>query len=167
VTATVFLGLGANLGNRQHNLIMALDRLAPLALVDLVSSLYETEPAGPVEQPLFLNAVCSVITGLRPMALLRHIQEVEREIGRRRGKRWGPRVIDIDLLLYEDSIVDEPGLRVPHSELARRPFVLVPLAEIAPDIAHPESGDTISGLAANVDCAGVSLVAQPGWQRPA
>jgi 2-amino-4-hydroxy-6-hydroxymethyldihydropteridine diphosphokinase len=143
---------------------MALARLSPLAIVRAVSPLYETDPV-PIEQPPFLNAACAVITGLRPAALLRHLQEVEREIGRRRGERWGPRVIDIDLLLYEDQVVDEPGLSVPHAELPSRAFVLVPLAEIAAGAVHPASGISIRMLSEEIDRSGVRLVEERGWER--
>lgn len=162
----VYLGLGANLGDRERNLTVALRRLEPLARVEDVSSLYESEPVGP-EQPPYLNAVCRVVTGLRPMALLRHALEVEREIGRRRGadERWGPRPIDIDLLLYGDTVVDEPGLRVPHPELLRRPFALVPLAELAGELRHPELDETVAALAERVERSGLRLVAERGWER--
>ena len=106
----VYLGLGSNLGDRQRNLAVALRRLEPLVRVEAVSSLYETDPVGPRDQPPFLNAVCRGVTGLPPRGLLRHVQEVEHEIGRRLGPRWGPRPIDIDLLLYGDALVDETDL---------------------------------------------------------
>ncbi|MEX0786192.1 MAG: 2-amino-4-hydroxy-6-hydroxymethyldihydropteridine diphosphokinase [Dehalococcoidia bacterium] len=162
----VYLGLGANLGDRQRNLAMALRRLEPLVRIEAVSSLYETDPVGPQDQPPFLNAVCRAITGLPPRGLLRHIEEVERDIGRRRGERWGPRPIDIDLLLYGDLVLDEGGLRVPHPELQERAFVLAPLAELAPELAHPALGRTIAGLAADVDGSGVRVRAGRGWEQP-
>ena len=160
----VYLGLGSNLGDRRRNLAVALQRLEPLVRIDAVSALYETDPVGPQDQPPFYNAVCRGVTGLPPRGLLRHLQEVERELGRRAGERWSARPIDIDLLLYGDAVVDEPDLRVPHAELALRAFVLVPLAELAPELRHPELGCTISSLAAEADRSGVRKRAEAGWE---
>ncbi len=161
----VYLGLGANLGDRQRNLAVALRRLEPLVRIEAVSSLYETDPVGPQDQPPFLNAVCRAVTGLPPRGLLRHVKEVEREIGRRGGERWGPRPIDIDLLLYGEIVLDEDGLRVPHPELARRAFVLVPLAELDTGLRHPELDRTIASLAEEADRSGVRLRSGPGWEK--
>ena len=163
----VYLALGSNLGDRERNLSAALRRLEPLVRIEAVSSLYETEPAGPQDQPAYLNAVCRAVTGLQPRALLRHLQAVEHELGRRGAAyaRWGPRPIDIDLLFYGDEVIDEEGLRVPHPELANRAFVLVPLAELAPDLQHPELRRTIGSLADEVDRGGVRLRAGSGWER--
>ncbi|MEX1253224.1 MAG: 2-amino-4-hydroxy-6-hydroxymethyldihydropteridine diphosphokinase [Dehalococcoidia bacterium] len=161
----VYLGLGSNLGNRRRNLAVALSRLEPLVRVEAVSSLYETDPVGPQDQPSFLNAACRAITGLGARGLLRHIQEVEREIGRRAGEPWGPRPIDIDLLLYGNEVIDEPGLQAPHAELAKRAFVLAPLAELAPDISHSALGRTIGALLSEVSQEGVRKVEGPGWEN--
>jgi 2-amino-4-hydroxy-6-hydroxymethyldihydropteridine diphosphokinase len=163
----IYLALGANLGDRERNLSVALRRLAPLVRIEAVSSLYETAPVGPQDQPAYLNAVCRGTTGLRPRALLRHLQAVEHELGRRGAAhaRWGPRPIDIDLLFYGDDVIDGGELRVPHPELAKRAFVLVPLAEIAPDLQHPEASRTIESLADGVDRSGVRLRAGPGWEQ--
>jgi 2-amino-4-hydroxy-6-hydroxymethyldihydropteridine diphosphokinase len=161
----VYLGLGANLGDRERNLAVALLRLEPLVRVEAVSALYETDPVGPQDQPPYLNAACRAVTGLPPRGLLRHIKEVERELGRRGGERWGPRPIDIDLLLYGDVAIDEDGLRVPHPELARRAFVLVPLADVAAGARHPTLGRAIDELAREVVRAGVRLRAEVGWER--
>lgn len=160
----VYLALGANLGDRERNLSVALRRLEPLVRIEAVSSLYETDPVPP-DQPAYLNAACRAITGLQPRALLRHLNEVEREIGRRWGPRWGPRPIDIDLLLYGDAVIEDDGLRVPHPELANRPFVLVPLADIAADVRHPELNRTIGELAQEADRSGVRLRAASGWEK--
>ena len=160
----VYLALGANLGDRERNLAVALRRLEPLVRIEAVSSLYQTDPV-PEGQPPYLNAACRAATGLQPRALLRHLQEVERELGRRVSERWGPRPIDIDLLLYGDEVLEEQELRVPHPELAGRPFVLIPLAEIAPDARHPALDRTISALAAGVDGSGVRLRAEAGWEQ--
>ena len=160
----VLLALGANLGDRERNLAVALRRVQPLLRIDAVSSLYETDPV-PEGQPPYLNAACRAATGLQPRALLRHLREVEHELGRRAGERWGPRPIDIDLLLYGDVVIDEDGLCVPHAELAKRAFVLVPLAEIAADARHPTLERTIGALAKEVDSSGVRLRAGAGWEQ--
>jgi 2-amino-4-hydroxy-6-hydroxymethyldihydropteridine diphosphokinase len=161
----VYLGLGSNLGDRRRNLAVALQRLEPLVRVEAASSLYETEPVGPSGQPRYYNAACRGVTGLPPLGLLRHLREVEHELGRRTGERWGPRPIDIDLLLYGDAVVEERELRVPHSELPGRAFVLVPLAELAAQVRHPELGRTIGSLADEADRSGVRRRAGLGWER--
>jgi 2-amino-4-hydroxy-6-hydroxymethyldihydropteridine diphosphokinase len=164
----VYVGLGANLGNRAANLAMALRYLSSLARIDAVSSLYETAPLGEQPQPPFYNAVCGVSTGLSPEALLDYLKRVEFEIGRRPAERWAPRAIDLDLLLYGDRVIDTPALVVPHPRLPERAFVLVPLAEIAPDAMHPVLGRTaremLSGLSES-DVSGVTKVEPPGWER--
>src|SRR5438105_8263295 len=126
--ATVYISLGANTGNREANLRMALHGLTRMARVEAVSSLDETDPLGLEEQPAFYNAVCRLETGLEPEALMRFLKTLEHEIGRRPGtERWGPRPIDLDILLYEELIVEGDELEVPHPRLAERAFVLVPL----------------------------------------
>jgi len=160
----IYLALGANLGDRERNLSVALRRLEPLVRIEDVSSLYETDPVPP-GQPPYLNVTCRAVTGLQPRALLRHLREVEREIGRRGGERWGPRPIDIDLLLYGELVLDEDGVQLPHPEMAQRPFVLVPLAEIAQDVRHPVLGRTIGELAKDAGGLGVTLAAGRGWER--
>lgn len=159
----VCLGLGSNLGNREANLRMALGRLEPLARVEEVSSLYETQPMGSQDQSLYYNAVCRIVTGLEPAALLRHLKQIEWEIGRRPGPRWGPRPIDLDILLFGDQVVREADLMIPHPGLTERAFVLVPLAEIAAEIRDPVSGQSIAELAARVDRAQVRQVRPRGW----
>ncbi|MGD0765959.1 MAG: 2-amino-4-hydroxy-6-hydroxymethyldihydropteridine diphosphokinase [Dehalococcoidia bacterium] len=164
----VYLGLGANLGNRAANLRLALRYLDPLAAVTAVSSLYETAPIGVEEQPPFYNAVCRLTTGLTPEGLLRHLKTIEFEIGRRPGPRWGARPIDLDLLLYGDVVLEGEGLVLPHSLVAQRAFVLVPLAQLAPDLMHPVLGRTIRELLAALDeaeLAGVREVDAPGWEK--
>ncbi|MBI5710104.1 MAG: 2-amino-4-hydroxy-6-hydroxymethyldihydropteridine diphosphokinase [Candidatus Eisenbacteria bacterium] len=140
-----FVGLGSNLGEREAMIRLALDDLARLPETRLVraSSLYDTEPLGDIEQPNFLNAVAQLETGLDPRQLLWNLLLVEKRLGRVRTRRWGPRVIDLDLLLYGGEVIEEPDLRVPHPELTRRSFVLVPLVELDPLLVHPETGETL------------------------
>ncbi len=162
--AIVYLGLGSNLGNREANLRAALRGLWRRGRVEAVSSLYETEPVGGPAQPPFYNAVCRWETGLEPRPLLRFLQGLEHELGRRLGEeRWAPRPIDLDVLLYGDRIVGEEGLTIPHPRLAERPFVLVPLAEIAADARHPVEGKTVAELLAAAGTEGVRRVAEAGW----
>jgi 2-amino-4-hydroxy-6-hydroxymethyldihydropteridine diphosphokinase len=148
--ARAFVGLGANLGEREVTIRRALELLdadSDVALV-AVSSLRETEPVGVVEQPRFLNGAAIVETELDPRGLLERLLRVERTLGRTRtGQRWGPREIDLDLLLYEDEVVDEPGLRVPHPRLAERRFALEPLAELTPGLVVPGAGPVETLLA--------------------
>ena len=140
-----FIGLGSNLGEREAMIRLALDDLARLPATTLVraSSLYDTEPAGEVDQPNFLNAVAQIDTELTARQLLWNLLLIEKRLGRVRTKRWGPRTIDLDLLLYGQMVVEETDLRVPHPELTRRSFVLVPLVELDPLLVHPVTGDTL------------------------
>lgn len=140
-----YVGLGSNLGEREALIRMALDDLARLPSTRLVraSSLYDTEPVGEVEQPNFLNAVAQLDTDLTARQLLWNLLLIERRLGRVRTQRWGPRTIDLDLLLYGDLVLDEPDLQLPHPELSRRSFVLVPLTELDPMLVHPVTGETL------------------------
>jgi 2-amino-4-hydroxy-6-hydroxymethyldihydropteridine diphosphokinase len=139
-----YVGLGANLGDRQG----AIRRAAELIGAQRLSTIRETEPWGVAEQPRFLNAVAELDTGLAPQALLARLLEVERELGRvRDGERWGPRTIDLDLLLYGTRTIEERGLTVPHPHLHERLFVLEPLAELAPEADVAGLGDVASLLA--------------------
>jgi 2-amino-4-hydroxy-6-hydroxymethyldihydropteridine diphosphokinase len=132
-----YVGLGANLGDRKATIL----RAAELLGADRVSTLIETEPWGYADQPRFVNAVAELETDEPPRALLERLLEIERELGRRReGPRYGPRTIDLDLLLYGDEQLEEPGLVVPHPRLRERAFVLEPLAELAPELVVPGLG---------------------------
>jgi len=134
-----FVGLGSNLGDRERNLQEAVGRLGQIGPVR-VSAFRDTEPVGVLDQPNFLNAVVELSTDLSPRELLDQLLGIERELGRDRTKeeRWGPRTIDLDLLLYGDEVSDEPGLTVPHPRLAERRFVLEPLHEIEPELVLPD-----------------------------
>jgi 2-amino-4-hydroxy-6-hydroxymethyldihydropteridine diphosphokinase len=133
----VYLGLGSNLGDRDTLLRAALAQLAPDVRVTRVSSVWDTAPLLVTEQPRFHNAVAEGLTRLDPFALLRLAKRIERELGRAPGPRYGPRPVDIDILLYDDLILDTPELVIPHAQLAVRAFALAPLAEIAPRAWHP------------------------------
>lgn len=135
--AAAYLSLGSNLGDREANIRKALGLLAENVRVIRVSSLYETAPIGMTDQGDFINAVALVETSLAPESLLRAIIGVENDMCRVRNFRWGPRVIDIDILLYDNAIVNTPELTIPHPEMMKRAFVLIPLAEIAPDLELP------------------------------
>jgi 2-amino-4-hydroxy-6-hydroxymethyldihydropteridine diphosphokinase len=144
-SVTVYLGLGSNMGDRQQNLDRALDLLSQRLRVTRVSSAYDTEPVGNVNQPRFLNLVCQVYTRLAPQALLALAKGIECKLGRTSGTQQ-PRPIDIDILFYGDLVLDTPELVIPHPRLANRAFVLVPLTEIAPDLIHPVYRKTIKEL---------------------
>ncbi len=150
----VYLGLGSNLGDREQNLRKALSVLDETdgITVRSASSCYETEPVGSVTgQDDFYNAVAEIETALSPQELLTRIKSVERELGRLSGERWGPRVIDIDILLWNNNILHQEGLTVPHPEMTARAFVLTPLAEIAPDVVHPVARKSVAELASQLD----------------
>jgi 2-amino-4-hydroxy-6-hydroxymethyldihydropteridine diphosphokinase len=140
-SVTAYLGLGSNLGQREANLVQAVHFLARSPQVEVLrsSSIYETEPWGFIDQPRFLNAVVEITTSLQPVSLLELAKTIEGEVGREPTFRWGPRHIDIDILLYADGVIhqDNPDLQIPHARMTERAFVLVPLAELAPELLHP------------------------------
>jgi 2-amino-4-hydroxy-6-hydroxymethyldihydropteridine diphosphokinase len=142
----VFLGLGSNQGDRRENLARALQLLGKEITIVRTSSIYETEPVGYLDQDWFLNAVCQAQTDRGPRDLLELANRVEQALGRVRDIHWGPRTLDVDILLYGDRIVDEPDLQIPHPRLAERGFVLTPLSELAGELIHPTLGLTIAEL---------------------
>jgi 2-amino-4-hydroxy-6-hydroxymethyldihydropteridine diphosphokinase len=146
--ATVFLGLGTNLGDRAANLRAALDALATVAEIDAASAIYETAPLYVTDQPAFLNMAVRATTQLPPMELLRALKRMENELGRVASVRYGPRLIDLDILIYDDVVMDEPDLILPHPRLHERRFALVPLADVAANLAHPTLGRSIGQLLA-------------------
>jgi len=146
----VYLGLGSNLGDRQANLARALKFLGERLHIELVSSLYETEPVDYAEQPPFLNAVCRAQTELGPMQLLSLVKGIEASMGRVPSFPNAPRPIDLDIIFYGDLIMQTPELTIPHPRLEERAFVLIPLLEVGPDLHHPVSGEHIKDLVAMV-----------------
>jgi len=147
----VYLGLGSNLGDRQANLERAVELLGERLRMVKMSSVYETEPVGYKDQPLFLNAVCRVQTDIGPLQLLSLVKGIEASMGRVPNFSDGPRLIDIDIILYGDMVMMDPELSIPHPRMAQRAFVLIPLAEIAPGLVHPFSGESVEEMVANVD----------------
>jgi 2-amino-4-hydroxy-6-hydroxymethyldihydropteridine diphosphokinase len=152
-TVTVYIGLGTNLGNRQENIQLACNKLGelPQTKVTAVSSTIETEPLGPVEQPKFLNAVAEIKTDNSAGELLSKLLEIENTMTRDRKQKWGPRTIDLDLLLYDEKIIKSRDLIIPHSQMHLRSFVLKGLCELNPDIIHPALGEPVNELAGRLN----------------
>jgi 2-amino-4-hydroxy-6-hydroxymethyldihydropteridine diphosphokinase len=176
--ATAYIALGSNLdskhGSREQTLTAASDRLERLGRVTARSSLHETEPVGYRDQPAFLNAVVALETQWEPLPLLRALLAIERELGRDRSRALtnGPRTLDLDLLLMGACIIAGEELSLPHPALVQRRFVLAPLAEIAPQVRHPQSNHTMAELLASLPDEGENrlsavrrLPAEPGWPR--
>lgn len=144
--ATVFLGLGTNLGDRAANLQAALVALSTIATVEATSAIYRTAPLYVTDQPAFFNMAVRIATPLTPRALLARLKAMEVELGRVASVRYGPRLIDLDILFYDDLVLDEPDLMIPHPRLHERRFALTPLADIAIGLRHPRLGRTIGQL---------------------
>lgn len=159
-THSIYLALGSNLGDRRGNLAAALQRLREVMKIVTVSSVYETEPVGYTDQPRFLNLVLRGLTTLTPQELLRAAKQIEKTLGRQDTFRNGPRLIDIDIIFYDDLHITQDDLIIPHPRMAERAFVLVPLAEIAPDRIDPVSGKSAQQLLAEVPQEGVQHLAK-------
>ena len=162
-----FVGLGSNLDEPAERCREAVERLALVEGIRVLraSSLYRTEPVGQREQPWFVNAVVEIRTTLPPFALLAALQRIEKGMGRREGPRWGPRRVDLDILLYGQEVVGGKGLVIPHREMHRRRFVLAPLCELASYVIHPAFGISAAGLLDRLtDRSLVERFAPPGWE---
>jgi 2-amino-4-hydroxy-6-hydroxymethyldihydropteridine diphosphokinase len=151
-----YVGLGSNLGDRAAHLLLGLSALSRLPKTHLLrlSPVYETDPVGP-PQPPYLNMVAELETALSPKGLLAEMLRVEKALGRERRERWGPRTLDLDLLLYGDLVLEEAGLSVPHPRLHERAFVLVPLLDLLPEGRHPLLGQSFAELLASLDASSV------------
>ena len=162
--AHAYIGFGSNINDRFNYITQALRLLLDADGVSLIqiSSLYETEPVGYEEQGWFLNGVVAIETDLSLHGLLALLKEIEREVGRRHRTRWGPREVDLDLLIYDQCCINTPDLTVPHPEMHQRSFVLAPFAEIAPDVLHPILQENVQTLLSNLtDEKAVQLAAPP------
>jgi 2-amino-4-hydroxy-6-hydroxymethyldihydropteridine diphosphokinase len=153
----VYLALGTNIGDRLINLLKAAERLERAAHVKRSSAVYETPPWGYLDQPDFLNQVLEAETDLSPQDLIVEIKRIEADMGRRKIILNGPRLIDIDILFYEDEVVEQPNLIVPHPRLHERAFVLVPLADLAPDLVHPLRGETVRQMLEKIDLSEINV----------
>ncbi len=165
MTHTVYLSLGSNLGDRAANLRRAIASLPPQLTVHAKSNLYETPPWGYTQQDAFLNQAVQAETYLEPEALLKHLKRLETALGRTETFRYGPRVIDIDILFYDDLVLETPLLTIPHPHLHERGFVLLPLMDIAPDHIHPLSGKSVREMLAACDLSGIQPYAKPSKEQ--
>jgi 2-amino-4-hydroxy-6-hydroxymethyldihydropteridine diphosphokinase len=152
----VFLALGSNLGDRLANLQAAQQAMPPCVRLRSESPVYETPPWGYLEQPAFLNQVVEAETDLSPADLLSYLKGLEVQLGRQEAVRYGPRTIDLDILFYDELVMEAPGLSIPHPRMAERAFVLVPLTDLAPDLRHPLEGKTVQELLQQVDSSGIT-----------
>ena len=159
----VFIGIGTNVGDRSNYIDRALDelRLEDQIWIEAVSSIYETVPVGLQDQPNFLNGIIRIKTAVHPLNLLEILKRIEVQVGRQYRKRWGPREIDLDILIYGDLILDHPLLRIPHPEMLNRQFVLQPLVEIQPDLIHPSCNQTISQIV----CHMATEIETVSWEK--
>jgi len=151
----IYLALGSNLGNRAANLKAAISSLTPQMTVKGKSLVYDTPPWGITDQPRFLNQVVKVETYLEPEQLIDHLKRLEVALGRVSGVQNGPRLIDIDILFFDDMVIESPALTIPHPRLHERAFVLVPLAELAPNLVHPVLNKTVKEMLRNMERKGI------------
>jgi 2-amino-4-hydroxy-6-hydroxymethyldihydropteridine diphosphokinase len=157
----VYIALGANLGDRRATMAEALRLLAPEVTVEAVSPLYESEPQPPAPPPSYYNAAARVVTLLAPHDLLRHLKAIEQRLGRTDTTHWAPRPIDLDIALYDDLVLDDADLVIPHPRLHERAFVLQPLLDLHPALVHPRLAVTLASL---LQDGGVVRVAEAGWE---
>ena len=160
----IYLGLGSNLGDRKLNLTRALEMLEPAVHVEAVSALYESPPQPPAPPPSYLNAACRVTTKLSAHDLLRYTQGIQTALGRTDTTHWAPRPMDIDILLYDDQRIEEPGLVVPHPRIMERAFVLKPLFDLDPALVHPVTGERIKALLRALGRYELVRAGETGWQ---
>lgn len=165
MSATVYVGLGSNEGDREAQLVSALEAMSRIDAVAVLhcSSLFESAPVGP-PQPHYLNAVVALECGLPPQRLLSILKQIERDLGRQHGgPRWGPRPIDLDILLWEGEVIADANLQVPHLELHKRRFALEPLVELSPDVRHPVLGTSVKELLSRLDPQDVRRLSATQW----
>ena len=161
-THTVYIALGTNLADREANLQIAINAMAPVAQLHDLSPVYETAPWGILEQPEYLNQVIKAKTYLSPLKLLRHLKQIEKQMGRQVSVKNGPRLIDLDIMFYDDLILNSPRLTIPHPRMQGRAFMLVPLADIEPGLIHPILKKTIIDLSNETDKTGMIIFSVGG-----
>jgi 2-amino-4-hydroxy-6-hydroxymethyldihydropteridine diphosphokinase len=161
MSTIAYIGLGSNIGDKTSNCQTAIERLAEAGRIVGVSSFYYTEPVGYKEQEDFINAVATLETNRSPAELLSICHAIEDILGRRRTVRWGPRTVDLDILLYGDLVVNQPGLVIPHPLMSVRRFVLAPLVELAPEIIHPVLNKTMNQLLSELQTSHTVMKCKP------
>jgi 2-amino-4-hydroxy-6-hydroxymethyldihydropteridine diphosphokinase len=157
----VYIALGTNLGDRLANLKLARDSLAEAGVLVASSPVYQTPPWGIVDQPAFLNQVVQIRTDLPPVKLLKYLKSLESRMGRVPSVKYGPRLIDMDILFYDNRIIERRKLQIPHPRMAERAFVLVPLADLAADLKHPVSGLSVKEMLVQVDASNIRPYSAP------
>lgn len=153
--SSIYLSLGSNLNDRFANLRRAVDELQQFLTITAISPVFATEPWGDTDQPRFLNVCVAAVGTATPHDLLDRIKEIEQEMGREPSHRWGPRLIDIDILFYDKLVIDDEKLTIPHPQIAKRAFVLAPLAVIIPDFRHPQTDVSVQEMLEKVDLSGI------------